>query len=139
MRPRAIDNGRRGWTLIEMLIVVAILGIMATGMIGLLVRSLEAQQRTAETLQAIEATSSQLEYLRALNQSQGLHEGAGQSLPLDPARLCSLRNPAGWVDVEEAAFRGVWQVSITLQWGDERRTGKHQLRTFLPRLATQDP
>ena len=100
MSRRPIDASW-GFTLIELLITVAMLGILATGMTGFIIRTLEAQQRTTETLLAIEVASTQLEYLKALNLARGLQEGPGQPLPVDPAELCSLTHPSGRVDVAQ--------------------------------------
>jgi len=133
-KKRASSADRRGFTLIELLIVIAMLGILATGMTGFIIRTLDAQQRTTETLLAIEAATSQLEYLKALNLAQGLEQGLGQPLPVAPETLGSLPAPTGRVDVQQAAFPGVWEVHLTLEWGDERRQGKHELHTFLPRI-----
>lgn len=138
-KKRSSSADRRGFTLIELLIVIAMLGILATGMTGFIIRTLDAQQRTTETLLAIEAATSQLEYLKALNQAQGLQEGRGQPLPVAPETLFSLPAPTGRVDVQQAPFPGVWEVHLTLQWGDEQRQGNHELHTFLPRIERTNP
>jgi len=73
------NQTRRGFSLIEVLITLALVSFLLTGMAGLLLRSIQAKKAADEHLQRAGLLSSKLESFKSLSfESEGLRAGEYQ-------------------------------------------------------------